>query len=39
LVSAAFFLEQPSSIATIATAASMQTPNRIQVDFLIVNLL
>jgi hypothetical protein len=36
VVSAAFFLEQPSSIATIATAASMQTPNRIQFDFVMV---
>jgi hypothetical protein len=37
VVSAAFsFLAQPSSIAIIATAASMQTPNRIQVDFVIL---
>src|SRR5262245_3272938 len=37
VVSAAFsFLAQPSSIAIIATAASMQTPNRIQVDFVML---
>jgi hypothetical protein len=35
----AFFLAQPSSIATIAITVSVQTPNRIQVDFVIVNLL